>query len=101
MIASRKLPHEIGNGTTTRSPTSRFVTPLPFSTTSPMNSCPSTSPFFIVGTLTVDEVQARTADRGRRDPDDRVAVVQNRRIGHVLDAHVVPAHPARRTHRTA
>src|SRR5829696_2226340 len=43
-------PQEIGNGTTTRSPTFRFVTPPPFSTTSPMNSWPMMSPRFIVGT---------------------------------------------------
>jgi hypothetical protein len=31
-------PQAIGNGTTTRSPTCRLPTPLPVSTTSPMNS---------------------------------------------------------------
>ena len=46
----QQLPQAIGNGTTTRSPTFRFVTLLPFSTTSPMNSWPMTSPRFIVGT---------------------------------------------------
>src|ERR671917_120978 len=45
----QQLPHEIGNGTTTRSPTARFVTPGPTSMTSPMNSWPRTSPFCIVG----------------------------------------------------
>src|SRR5215207_8350655 len=42
-------PHAIGKGTTTRSPTLRFDTPDPSSTTSPMNSCPTTSPGSIVG----------------------------------------------------
>src|SRR3954465_6811901 len=45
-----QAPQAIGNGTTTRSPTVRLRTPLPTSTTSPMNSCPSTSPCSIVGT---------------------------------------------------
>ena len=42
-------PHAMGNGTTTRSPTARLLTALPTSTTSPMNSCPSTSPCLTVG----------------------------------------------------
>src|SRR5919107_4723944 len=46
----RQWPHAIGNGTTTRSPTDRLFTLSPTSTTSPMNSCPSTSPLLIVGT---------------------------------------------------
>src|SRR3954447_22491240 len=47
---ARQLPHAIGKGTTTRSPTDRFGTPLPTSTTSPMNSWPRMSPFSIDGT---------------------------------------------------
>src|SRR4051812_7183547 len=43
-------PHAIGNGTTTRSPARRFRTSGPTSTTSPMNSWPTMSPFFMVGT---------------------------------------------------
>src|SRR4051812_45996606 len=46
---AQQLPHAIGKGTTTRSPTLRFETPRPVSTTSPMNSWPRMSPFFIVG----------------------------------------------------
>src|SRR5690242_4681192 len=46
----KQLPHAIGNGTTTRSPFCRFVTPPPTSTTSPINSCPRMSPLSIVGT---------------------------------------------------
>jgi hypothetical protein len=46
----QQRPHEIGNGTTTRSPTARFRTASPTSTTSPMNSWPSTSHFSMVGT---------------------------------------------------
>src|ERR1044072_8895442 len=46
----KQLPHEIGNGTTTRSPLLRLVTAEPTSTTSPMNSCPSTSPRIMPGT---------------------------------------------------
>ena len=45
----KQLPHEIVNGTTTRSPYFILVTALPTSTTSPIGSCPSTSPDFIVG----------------------------------------------------
>jgi hypothetical protein len=44
-----QFPHAIGNGTTTRSPTLMFETSRPVSTTSPMNSWPRMSPFFIVG----------------------------------------------------
>src|SRR5215203_1613627 len=43
-------PQAIGKGTTTRSPALSVVTAPPTSTTSPMNSCPSTSPLFSVGT---------------------------------------------------
>ncbi len=45
-----QFPHAIGNGTTTRSPTFRFFTSRPTSTTSPMNSWPRMSPLCIVGT---------------------------------------------------
>src|SRR5688500_15325671 len=41
---ARHAPHEIGNGTTTRSPTASFFTFFPTSTTSPMNSWPRMSP---------------------------------------------------------
>lgn len=37
-------PHEIENGTTTRSPTRRVRTPGPTASTVPMNSCPMTAP---------------------------------------------------------
>ncbi len=47
----QQFPHEMSNGTTTRSPLRRLVTPRPTSSTIPMNSCPITSPFFIDGTL--------------------------------------------------
>src|SRR3954454_4793127 len=40
----QQLPQEIGKGTTTRSPTFRFLTDGPTSTTSPMNSWPRMSP---------------------------------------------------------
>src|SRR5918994_5144549 len=44
-----QTPHEIGKGTTTRSPTLRLCTSRPVSTTSPMNSWPRMSPFSTVG----------------------------------------------------
>jgi hypothetical protein len=44
-----QLPHAIGNGTTTRSPTLRLPTSRPVSTTSPMNSWPRMSPLLMVG----------------------------------------------------
>lgn len=50
-LQKKQFPHEMGNGTTTRSPTrsrSRGM-PEPTSTTSPMNSWPRMSPFRIVG----------------------------------------------------
>jgi hypothetical protein len=46
---AQQFPQAIGNGTTTRSPTCRFVTLRPVSTTSPMNSWPRMSPRFTVG----------------------------------------------------
>src|SRR4030088_3088728 len=46
----RQVPHEIVNGTSSRSPRLTFFTALPTSTISPMNSCPNTSPFITVGT---------------------------------------------------
>src|SRR5690349_16811256 len=39
-----QTPHAMGKGTTTRSPTFRFFTVFPTSTTSPMNSWPMMSP---------------------------------------------------------
>lgn len=45
----KQSPQEMVNGTTTRSPFFSFVTPRPTSTTMPMGSWPSTSPFSIVG----------------------------------------------------
>jgi len=47
---AEQLPHAIGKGTTTRSPGRKFLTPLPTSTTSPMNSCPRISLFSMDGT---------------------------------------------------
>jgi hypothetical protein len=44
-----QAPQAIGNGTTTRSPDTRLVTPAPTSTTSPMNSWPRMSPLSMVG----------------------------------------------------
>ena len=48
-LQKKHLPQEIGNGTTTRSPTLSRCTLLPTSTTSPMNSWPRMSPFSMVG----------------------------------------------------
>src|SRR3954447_797977 len=65
---ARQLPHAIGKGTTTRSPTERFGTPLPTSTTSPMNSWPRMSPFSIDGT--------KPLYRCRSDPQIAVEVIR-------------------------
>ena len=46
---NQQWPQAITNGTTTRSPTFRWVMPAPTSTTSPMFSCPRMSPDSIVG----------------------------------------------------
>ena len=45
-----QLPQAMGKGTTTLSPTVRFLTARPTSTTSPMNSWPRMSPLSMVGT---------------------------------------------------
>ena len=44
------------------------------------------------------DMQIRAADRRRRDMHDRVARIEDLRLGHRLDAHVVPAVPAKRPH---
>src|SRR5215207_5195524 len=48
-LQKKQSPQEIVNGTTTRSPIFSLVFADPTSTTSPMNSWPSTSPDFMVG----------------------------------------------------
>ena len=47
----------------------------------------------------VVEVQVRAADRGRRDSDDRVALIEDLRIGDIPHFDVLLAHPAGRLHR--
>ena len=56
------------NGTTTRSPFLTLVTPLPVSTTSPMNSWPRMSPAFMVG--------MNPSYRCRSDPQMAVLVIR-------------------------
>src|SRR5919112_353038 len=65
-LHDQQLPQAIGKGTTTRSPTCRFETPLPVSTTSPMNSWPRMSPCSIVG--------MKPLKRCRSDPQIAVEV---------------------------
>src|SRR5581483_5619905 len=48
----------------------------------------------------VVEVEIGAADRGRRHAHDRVVLVEDLRIGHVLDAHVLLAVPYGRFHRS-
>ncbi len=48
-LQKKHSPQEMVNGTTTRSPTFRFFTSAPTSTTSPIVSWPSTSPFIMPG----------------------------------------------------
>jgi hypothetical protein len=48
-VEKKQLPQAIVNGTITRSPAFKLVTPLPASTTSPMNSWPRMSPPCIEG----------------------------------------------------
>ena len=49
--------------------------------------------------VAVVEVQVGAADRGRRDPHDRVAVVEDLRVGDVLDLDGVASRPDVRPHR--
>jgi hypothetical protein len=51
VLQKKQPPHAMGNGTTTRSPIFKFVTAEPNSTTSPMNSCPRTSPRMTPGIM--------------------------------------------------
>jgi hypothetical protein len=46
-VQKKHWPQAMTNGTTTRSPFLSFVTALPTSTTIPIGSWPSTSPFSI------------------------------------------------------
>src|SRR4051794_13866151 len=48
-VQNQHVPQEMVNGTTTRSPTLRFLTPLPTSATIPIGSCPRISPSFMGG----------------------------------------------------
>jgi phosphoglycolate phosphatase-like HAD superfamily hydrolase len=48
-LQKKQLPHDMQNGTTTRSPFLRLVTLLPTSSKTPIGSWPKTSPAFIVG----------------------------------------------------
>ena len=86
------------NGTTTRWPTLSFAIAVPTSTTSPMNSWPRMSPSFMPGNVVIVEMQVRAADRGRGDADDGVARIDDLRIRHRLDAHVVLALPGQCAH---
>src|SRR5271165_6427635 len=81
-------------GTTTRSPFLSFVTELPTSTTMPIGSCPSTSPFFHSHHKSIVKMEVRSADRGRGDLDNRVCWFLNLRIGNRINADVVFAVPA-------
>src|SRR4029079_4917271 len=47
----KQSPHAMAKGTTTRSPATRVRHPGPTASTSPMNSCPSTSPDSMVGMI--------------------------------------------------
>ena len=49
--AKKASPQAMVKGTTTRSPTFSLSTPLPTSTTSPIVSCPRTSPLCILGIM--------------------------------------------------
>src|SRR5215203_3820665 len=87
-------PQAIGKGTTTRSPALSVVTAPPTSTTSPMNSCPSTSPLFSVGT--------KPPYRCRSEPQIAVEVIltmASRSVRNVLDLDIAPVHPAVGPHR--
>ncbi|HXG70712.1 MAG TPA: hypothetical protein VNJ04_08895 [Gemmatimonadaceae bacterium] len=67
-VQYQHFPHEIVNGTTTRSPFFNFFTRRPTLTTSPMNSWPRMSPRCIVGT--------RPFTRWRSDPQIAVDVMR-------------------------
>ena len=84
------------NGTTTRSPTFSFETPLPTSTTSPMFSWPRTVALFHGGLKAVEEMQVGSADRRRCDLDDDVARILDGGIGDRIDANIARAVPTER-----
>src|SRR5574338_1613165 len=66
-LQKKQFPHEIVKGTTTRAPALTFLTSLPTSTISPMNSWPRMSPDRMVGMY--------PSSRWRSDPQIAVDVI--------------------------
>src|SRR5439155_394648 len=48
--------------------------------------------------VAIEQVQIRAADRARGDADDCIARIEDRRVGHALDANVIPAVPHKCLH---
>src|SRR5450432_4236904 len=89
------------NGMTTRSPTLSWVTSGPISSTTPIGSCPSTSPASRKGSEHGVEVQVGAAQSCRGDPHDDVGRVSDRRIRDFVHADVADALPGESFHPIA
>src|SRR6476469_1349335 len=93
----KQSPHAMAKGTTTRSPAARVRHPGPTASTSPMNSCPSTSPDSMVGMIPLKrwrsepqmavEVTRTIASRGLRiSGSGTVSTRTSRASSRILDA---------------
>ena len=89
----QQLPQAIGKGTTTRSPTFRFLTAAPDLDDLAHELVAEDVALLHRRHEAVVEVQVGAADRGRGDLDDRVALVEDLRVGNVahLDRSACPS----------
>ena len=87
------------NGTTTRSPGRRCVTPDPTSSTIAHRLVPEDVALVEEHPELRVQVQVRAADGGRRDPDDRVGRLLEGRVRHALDGQLLGALPGQCPHR--
>ena len=91
-------PQEMLNGITTRSPGAMWVTSPPTASTMPIGSWPRMSPSRHERRHHLVQVQVRAAQPGRRDPDDRIGRLLDRRIRDRVHPDVALAVPHRCSH---
>ena len=97
-LQNQQVPQEMVNGTTTRSPFFRFVTPLPTSSTIAHRLVAEDVALLHGRHVAVEEVQVGAADGGGGDPHDGVARVLDLRDRDGVDADVALAVPAECLH---
>ena len=96
LVAHEAVPHAMLNGTTTRSPTARLVDGRPDRLDDAHRFVAEDVARRHERGQHLVEVEVGTAQSGRRDLDDRVGRLLDRRVGDRLDPHV-----ARPCHTTA